>query len=211
MVMPGFGVNSDRFVCATFRTSLTVEDESSNRTSIEETSNAHCAERLHDLNDRDGSFCAIAIWGTERFSDSIESEFGQAENLVQFHISASGGTIDIVSKDPRDLSTRDSIRAYGKALAEQLRKDEFELLFTIGPANPEFVKQVKNGGVGFSVEEEPFGVRLGLGASNQQTRTAIHEFIRIAAGRALAPHDRAIDHPGNNLGWDAPPAPDLKK
>ena len=158
-----------------------------------------------------GAFAQLPSGGPNVSATQSKANLDKQKILVQFHISESGGTIDIVSKDPRDLSTRDSIRAYGKALAEQLRKGEFELLFTIGPANPEFVKQVKNGGVGFSVEEEPFGVRLGLGASNQQTRTAIHEFIRIAAGRALAPHDRAIDHPGNNLGWDAPPAPDLKK
>lgn len=131
---------------------------------------------------------------------------------LQFHLSEGGGAIDIGSKDPRDVLTRDSILAYGKALAEELRKSEFALLFTILPSNPEFAGWVKkNGGVGFAVEEGPSGIRLEMGASGQQSRTAIHEFIRRVGGEAVGPHDRAIDHPGNNLGWDAPPAPDLKK
>lgn len=146
----------------------------------------------------------------------LETQLGANLNKekisLQFHLSEGGGAIDIGSKDPRDVLTRDSIRAYGKALAEQIGKGEFALLFTILPPNPEFVERVrKNGGVGFAVEEEPSGIRLDMGASSQQSRTAIHEFIRCVGGGAVGPHDRTIDHPGNNLGWDAPPAPDLKK
>lgn len=131
----------------------------------------------------------------------------------QFQITAEGGAIQIDAKEPGDLQTREAVQTYGQALGEKLNKGDFELLFALMPPNPPFVEGFKQkGGISFLVELRPAGLRLNIGASSLESRIRVHDFIRAEGGEAtVRVGGRKAEHPGNNLGWDAPPAPDLTK
>jgi hypothetical protein len=126
--------------------------------------------------------------------------------MLQFHILQSGGAIDFTTKNSRDISTRDSIRAYGQALQENLRKAQFNLLFEIVAGDPEFVDWMKkNNVVSFSVTELSSGIRLDISTSSQPARTMIHEFIRRARGNTpFTIEEKGMNFPGRDLGRDAP-------
>ena len=126
---------------------------------------------------------------------------------LRFQIMESGGAIDFEPKNPRDIPTRDLIRSSGKVLQDQLRKGNFTLLFTVVNTDPEFVAETKSNNIGFSVIDNADGIRLDIASSSQQSRSAVHEFIRRARGNIpFTAEEKRMNHPGNNLGRDAPPA-----
>lgn len=130
---------------------------------------------------------------------------------IQYQILESGASIDLRTVDSGPL-VLDSLRSYGRALQESLRKGQFDLLFVFLPEDREFVNWAsKNAGVGFSVIQIPSGIRLDITASTQASRTAVHEFIRRSRGGGpLTPEEKRKNHPGIDPGRDTQPVDSAK-
>jgi hypothetical protein len=124
---------------------------------------------------------------------------------VHAQISAAGGHIDFRVKAEADGN---NLRQYGEAMVEKLRHADFGPLLALFPADQQLVERLKSTrGVTFVGETQDDGFRLNLIASSGESRTAVHEFLQVPKTNG----DRAARHPGNNLGWDAPPQPDVEK
>lgn len=130
---------------------------------------------------------------------------------VTVFASASGGTIRIVPKAPEDAVARDSLRSLGQIFARELPQREMKRLFQIVPAGPQIAQRLQENAITFMIKQEAAAVIVELIASNQLSRSAIHDYFRAAESVSRVETERSAKHPGNNLGWDAPPDSDLRK
>lgn len=123
-------------------------------------------------------------------------------------ISEVGGQIIFTAANPDDVATRDALRAYGETLRERLRAGDFAPLLALFPAAQALVERVNTTpGIGITTAPLPAGFQVGMAASGQDSRTAIHDFLQVPKTSA----NRSARHPGNNLGWDAERQPDIDK
>lgn len=127
---------------------------------------------------------------------------------VEATASSAGATVVIAPKRNDDAGAVATLADYAKVLATRLPRGEIELLFPFLPASVELRTRLKEHPPAFVVSNDGPAVQVQLVASDQLSRTAIHDFVRPVLTSAPA---RSSNHPGNNLGWDAPPAPDLGK
>ncbi|MFN2476103.1 MAG: hypothetical protein ABR526_07170 [Chthoniobacterales bacterium] len=138
------------------------------------------------------------------------SVLNEKNTYIRYDVSETGAAITIVARDPANFTTAAAISMVASTLSAELRKNRLESLFNVVRPDRDFAAALKaNGGIGFSVGHDRTTLRVTMTASDQRSRTTIHNFIR-AEDPGLT-RDRRVDHPGNNLGWDAPPRPDLSK
>ncbi|MGI9087772.1 MAG: hypothetical protein ACR2HH_08560 [Chthoniobacterales bacterium] len=132
---------------------------------------------------------------------------------AEFQLSAVGGGISLTAIRPDDTKTVEALRTYATVLKGELDKGESSRLGALFHDSAAAFARVKaTEGESILIQELPKGFSVTFGAANQASRTAIHNYIAIARGRpAFTPAERALNHPGNNLGWDAQKSNDLEK
>ena len=128
---------------------------------------------------------------------------------IELVASASGGTIRFAAKTSDDTAIRDAVRAAGATMTERLSAGDVAPLLAAFPVAPEIAERLK-AGVAFVVSSDAASVTVQLVASSQESRTAIHDYLRALNGGTLT-IERGATQRGNNLGWDAPRDPELKK
>ncbi len=121
-----------------------------------------------------------------------------------FQLSAAGGIIDLTVKDPSAPLEAEALKRFVDQLREGFGRNDFSGLGAILPKSQRDFEQLsRTSGLARSISPIPSGYRISFGASDQASRTAIHNLIRNARGNpALSVEERAMNHPGNNLGWD---------
>lgn len=137
-----------------------------------------------------------------------EPELEPSQVRIEATVSSSGAIVTIASEKPEDPASRGALAAYGKLLAERVPRGDTGLLLSLIPASAEMAKRLKAEAVTYTVAMDGPTIRLELIASDQQSRTAIHEYVQPVVQTR---RQRSTNHPGNNLGWDAPVDPDVKK
>lgn len=130
-----------------------------------------------------------------------------------FQLSATGGIIDVMAKEGSARPQREALKRFAEHLRDGIGTGEFGGLLVLFPKIEADVRQLsKTRGVASSVLPVPAGYRISFGASDQESRTVIHNLIRNARGKpGLTAEERAMNHPGNNLGWDAQRDPSLER
>ena len=137
-----------------------------------------------------------------------EPQLDRAQVAVSATVSPSGGTLRITPKSPDQEATVAALASYGKFLTERLQGGDLEPLFVALPARPEVAKRLKDNPVAFAVATQRGAIEVQLIASGQESRKAVHAYL----APVLTQHvERAANHPGSNLGWDAPPDSEVKK
>lgn len=141
-------------------------------------------------------------------SAGAKPELARSDVTIEATASSARATLTIAPKSPQDAAMRDAVDAYGKLLAGRLPLRDMGPLFTMLPAAPEIAKRLKENPVAFTVSHTGAMIRVELIASSHESRALIHDYV----GPVLVekPKQSAI-HPGNNLGWDAPRDPDVRK
>jgi hypothetical protein len=127
---------------------------------------------------------------------------------VEATSSSAGATLVFTPKSQQDTAAVASLETYGKVLAERLPRGDMEVLFPMLPASAELAERLKEHPPAFVVSNDGPAVRVQLIASGESSRAAIHDFVRPVLTSTAKPSG---NHPGNNLGWDAPPPPDPGK
>jgi hypothetical protein len=122
--------------------------------------------------------------------------------------SSAGATLIFTPKSQQDTAAVASLETYGKVLAERLPRGDMEVLFPMLPASAELAERLKEHPPAFVVSNDGPAVRVQLIASGESSRAAIHDLVRPVLTSTAKPSG---NHPGNNLGWDAPPGPNPSK
>ncbi len=99
-----------------------------------------------------------------------------------------------------------------RRLAHAIKLGDYEPVISIfGKNSAAFQTTVTMPGVSVDFAGANGGFDLVLHASDQSSRTKIHNFLRQLRGRrVLSAEERKANHPGNNLGWDAQKSSDTK-
>ena len=133
---------------------------------------------------------------------------------VRFQLTPAGGWIDFTAESAADAATLKSLHSFAAAIQhERSNRRGAETIARLFPTAADAFDRLKAAnGVTLDCQQIAAGFRLDFGASDQESRTAIHDFIRTARGDlTVRSGERALNHPGNNLGWDTRRAPDLDK
>lgn len=145
--------------------------------------------------------------------ETAPPKMNRAVLQVRCEITADGGILRLAARDPADAQTRAAIRNYARALAETLPAGNSESLAVLIPARPELARGLAGSGIACSAEPEGAAGEVGVrfAASNQETRSRVHDFLKAAGDSVERTGGRGADHPGNSLGWDARKDPEISK
>ncbi len=141
--------------------------------------------------------------------------FDQTRTTRHFKLLPDGGTIQISANDPLDLVTRNAIRQHLANIAATFGQGNFDvpgLIHRQKPSEVDTMSRLKDN-LSYAVESLPTGGRLHIRTTNSEARNAVHDFLRAQiqehrTGDLLEETGPAKrQHPANNLGHDAPPAP----
>ena len=141
-------------------------------------------------------------------SPGTKQPIERAELKIEAVSSSAGATVAITPKVPEDRDASSRLDAYGKLLADRLPRGEVDVLLAAVPASTDAMKRLKEHPAAFVVSNDGSMIRVQLIASDGPSRAAIHDFVRPVLTSAASP---TSNHPGNNLGWDAPPATEPRK
>ncbi len=119
--------------------------------------------------------------------------------VVEGRISAGGGEIILKSSPAASAA----LERWTTKFAGEVAAGDASGLAALLHVHASALEYLKQAGAIFSVtpNREPVGV-IHIAAKDEASRVAIHQFIRSACGKVTV--DGGAEHPGNNLGWDAP-------
>ncbi|PYL76666.1 MAG: hypothetical protein DMF27_07925 [Verrucomicrobia bacterium] len=136
----------------------------------------------------------------------------QGKAVYHFKLLPDGGAIEITANDPADAA---AIRQQVANIAAMFGQGKFEVPAVTRGQNPpgaDRMSQLKSD-LSYAAENLPAGGRVRITTANSEARNAVHDFLRFQiqehrTGDSLAePGPAKRQHPANNLGHDAPPAP----
>ena len=139
---------------------------------------------------------------------ALGSDQGRA--VRHFKLLPDGGAIEITANDPADLAP---IRQQIANVAAMFGQGKFEVpTVTQNPPGVDRMSQLKSD-ISYSAENLPAGGRVRITTTSLEARNSVHDFLRFQiqehkTGDSLAdPGPAKRQHPANNLGHDARPAP----
>jgi len=141
--------------------------------------------------------------------------FDPGKTTHHFKLLPEGGAIEITANDTSDLASRDAIRQHVAKITAMFGQGDFALPSLIHQQEPPGVNTMTRlkSTLSYGAENLPSGGRVHITTTNSEARNAVHDFLRFQiqehrTGDSLAdPGPAKRQHPGNNLGHDAPPAP----
>jgi len=142
-------------------------------------------------------------------------DFDQAKTTHHFKLLAEGGAIEITVNDPSDVASRDAIRQHVAKMATMFGQGNFNIPMLVHGHKPPGVDTMTRlkSSLDYAAENLPSGGRVHITTANSEALNAVHDFLRFQiqehkTGDSLAdPGPAKRQHPANNLGHDAPPAP----
>src|ERR1700730_4637583 len=114
-------------------------------------------------------------------SSPADAGFIRSKIMPHFHLLSDSGAIEFVAIDSLDDAARNSLRAYASAVSAEVARSNFDApLFSEhgAPPNIQALKERKNAFT-CQVEELSGGVRIRITSSDQETRQALHDFLRF--------------------------------
>jgi hypothetical protein len=143
-----------------------------------------------------------------------ETDLGsnQGKAVRHFKLLPDGGAIEITANDPADVG---AVRRQVANIVAMFGQGKFEVPTVIRGQNPprtDRMSQLK-GAISYVAENLPAGGRVVITTTTSEARNAVHDFLRFQiqeqqTGDSLAdPGPAKRQHPANNLGHDARPAP----
>ena len=138
--------------------------------------------------------------------------FDQGKAVRHFKLLPDGGAIEITANDPADVA---AIRQQVANIAAMFGQGKFEVPTVTRGQNPPGVDRMSQlkSDISYAAENLPAGGRVRITTTSSEARNAVHEFLRFQiqehkTGDSLAdPGPAKRQHPANNLGHDARPAP----
>jgi len=138
--------------------------------------------------------------------------FDQEKAVRHFKLLPDGGAIEMTANDPADVG---AVRRQVANIVAMFGQGKFEVPAVTRGRNPpgaDRMSQLK-GAISYVAENLPAGGRVVITTTNSEARNAVHDFLRFQiqeqkTGDSLAdPGPAKRQHPANNLGHDARPAP----
>jgi len=142
-------------------------------------------------------------------------DFDQAKTTHHFKLLPDGGAIEITANDPSDVASRDAIRQHVAKIATMFGQGNFNIPMLVHgqkPSGAGTMTRLKSS-LDYAAENLPSGGRVHITTANSEALNAVHDFLRFQiqehkTGDSLAdPGPAKRQHPANNLGHDARPAP----
>jgi hypothetical protein len=142
------------------------------------------------------------------YADLIsEVQMDHQRVTVECRILASGGEV-ILSK--KSANAKVALQQWLSKFQESAAQNDVSALATLLNTPPAAVDHLKQIGASISAQFQREEILvIHFSAKDQASRNAIHQFLRSTCAKISA--EPGADHPGNNLGWDAPRGPDTEK
>jgi hypothetical protein len=107
--------------------------------------------------------------------------FSQTATTHHFFLKPEGGVIQVEANDPKDTSSRDSIRMHLGHIAKMFADGDFNIpMFvhdTVPPGVPEMKELQKR--IHYTFEETPNGGRVIISSADVKALEAIHRFLQF--------------------------------
>ena len=138
--------------------------------------------------------------------------FDQGKAVYHFKLLPDGGAIEITANDPADVT---AMRQQAANIAARFRQGKFGVpTITRGQNTPgvDRMSQLKSD-ISYAAENSPAGGRVRITTTSLEAGHAVHDFLRFqiqehkTSDSLSDPGPAKRQHPANNLGHDAPPAP----
>jgi hypothetical protein len=138
--------------------------------------------------------------------------FDQGKAVRHFKLLPDGGAIEITANDPADVA---AIRQQVANIAAMFGQGKFEVPTVTRGHNPPGVDRMSHlkSDISYAAENLPDGGRVRMTTASLEARNAVHEFLRFqiqehkTGDSPAEPGPAKRQHPANNLGHDARPAP----
>jgi hypothetical protein len=111
---------------------------------------------------------------------AVAMGFDQEKTTHHFRLTAQGGFIQVEVNDPADRTSRDSIRAHLKDIADRFASGDFSKPFLTHDETPPGVptmQQLKSA-ISYRFEETSRGGRVRISAIGSAALDAVHDFLR---------------------------------
>jgi hypothetical protein len=98
-----------------------------------------------------------------------------------FRLDARGGTIEVSTKDPQDITTRSQIRMHLFHIVKMFSAGDFNAPMFIHDRTPpgsETMTKLKDQ-IRYQLKETPQGANVEIRTNNKEALNAIHEFLRF--------------------------------
>lgn len=107
--------------------------------------------------------------------------FSHERTTHHFRLFADGGAIEVEANDPKDIASRDQIRAHLGHIAQMFAAGDFNspmLIHDRVPPGVPTLQQLK-GAVSYRFEKADRGGRVRITTPNGEALRAVHEFLRF--------------------------------
>ncbi len=107
--------------------------------------------------------------------------FSQAKATHHFHLSASGGSIEVQTNEPSDTASREHIRRHLQEISKAFAAGDFSSpMLTHGKVPPRVAEmQRSKANLSYSYVETDRGGKVLISAANPEALKAVHEFLRF--------------------------------
>ena len=105
--------------------------------------------------------------------------FSQSRSTHHFHLSGTGGSIEVQTNDPTDMATRDQIRQHLRQISEMFAEGDFSSpMLTHGrvpPGVPDM--QRLKGSLSYTYAETETGAKVLISTASPDALSAVHQFL----------------------------------
>lgn len=107
--------------------------------------------------------------------------FSHEKTTHHFRLSKDGGAIEVEANDAKDDTSRDQIRQHLSHIAKMFADGNFKIPMFIHDQTPPGVEimQRHKGEIQYAFEETDHGARVRITTKNEDTRSAVHDFLRF--------------------------------
>lgn len=107
--------------------------------------------------------------------------FDHTKTTHHFLLREDGGIIQVTANDPKDTESRDQIRMHLSHIAMMFSQGNFEIPMIIHDQVPPGVPVMKEkkAEIKYAYEDQDSGGRIVISTSNDEARSAIHDFLRF--------------------------------
>jgi hypothetical protein len=107
--------------------------------------------------------------------------FDAAKTTHHFHISPTGGTIEVSANDPADTASRDAIRHHLQHITQRFKQGDFDIPAFIHDQVPPGVPAMKRlkADISYEYVATERGGRVEIATKNPEALSAIHDFLRF--------------------------------
>jgi hypothetical protein len=107
--------------------------------------------------------------------------FSHDRTAHHFRLLKDGGSIEVLSKDPKDIESRDQVRMHLKHIATSFAEGNFDMPMFIHDQVPPGVPAMKRlkSQIKYQVEAIPDGARVRITTANPEAIAAVHEFLKF--------------------------------